>query len=151
MDIATATTIITTLVAVLVALITWSQWATNRARLRHELFDRRYEVYEQIAAFIAEILTSGRVPQGEPEGFRHRTKTAYFLFACDNDIKVLITEISKKAADLQEGEATLESLSEEERQKNLEAQRAVKDWLKQTLDSLETRFEKYLKLTNDLT
>ncbi len=150
MDIATATTIITTLVAVLVALITWSQWATNRARLRHELFDRRYEVYEQIAAFIAEILTSGRVPQGEPEGFRHRTKTAYFLFACDNDIKVLITEISQKAADLQGWEATLESLSGEERQKNLEAQRAVKDWLKQTLDSLETRFEKYLKLT-DLT
>ncbi len=150
MDIATATTIITTLVAVLVALITWSQWATNRARLRHELFDRRYEVYEQIAAFIAEILTSGRVPQGEPEGFRHRTKTAYFLFACDNDIKVLITEISQKAVELHALEATFDSLSGEERKSNLEAQRAVKDWLKQTLDSLETRFEKYLKLT-DLT
>lgn len=146
MSISTATAIITAAVAVLVALITGGQWVTNRARLRHELFDRRYALYEQIAGFIAEILTSGKIPQGEPDGFLRRTKTAYFAFACDNDIKVIITEIYEKVADLQALEATLETLGGKERKKNMEDQRAVKDWLKKTQNSLEKRFEKYLKL-----
>jgi hypothetical protein len=34
------TTIITVIIAALVAVITWRRWITNRARLRHELFDR---------------------------------------------------------------------------------------------------------------
>src|SRR5688572_11465506 len=97
MSLATATAVTTAAVAVLVAVITFGRWITNRARLRHELFDRRYAAYEQIAGFIAEILASGRVPQGEPEGFLRRTKTAYFVFACDNDIKVLVRDIYQKA------------------------------------------------------
>lgn len=50
-------------------------------------------MYEKITGFIAEMLMSGRVPEGEPEGFFGRTKTAYFVFAWHNDVKVLITEI----------------------------------------------------------
>lgn len=146
MNITTATAITTAAVAILVAVITWRQWATNRARLRHELFDRRYAVYEKIAGFIAEILTSGSVPQGEPEGFSRRTKTAYFVFAYDNDVKNLITEICRKAAELHALEATLENLTGDKRKRNVDAQQAVKDWFQQTLGSLETKFEKYLKL-----
>lgn len=148
MSITTATAVMTAAVAVLVAIITWGQWVTNRARLRHELFDRRYAVYEQIAGFIAEILISGSVPKGEPEGFSRRTKTAYFAFSCDNDVKLLIKDIYQKAVELHALEATLESLRDDERKKNVEAQRAVKNWFEETLGSLETRFEKYLKLTD---
>jgi hypothetical protein len=148
MNIATATAVTTALVAVLVAVITWGQWVTNRARLRHELFDRRYAVYEQITGFIADILMSGTVPAGEPEGFSRRTKTAYFVFACDSDVKVLIRQIYEKAVELHALEATLESLRGEERAKNVEAQRVVKNWLQETLSSLEGRFEKYFKLTH---
>jgi hypothetical protein len=148
MDVLTATAFVTASVAVLVFLITWGQWVTNRARLRHELFDRRYAMYEQIAAFISEILTSGRVPQGEPESFSRRTKTAYFVFACDNEVKSLIGEIYNKAVELHTLEATFECLGGEERMKNAQEQRAVKDWYKRILNSLETKFEKYLKLTH---
>ena len=146
MSVTTATAVITAAIAVLVAAITWGQWITNRARLKHELFDRRYEIYEYIAAFIAEILQSGSIPVGEPEGFLRRTKKAYFVFACDTEIKGLVTEIYRKAAELHAHVATLEGLRGEERTKNIEAQRAVKDWFEETLGSLETKFEKYLKL-----
>lgn len=148
MDITTATAVVTAAVALLVALITWGQWVTNRARLQHELFDRRYAVYEQIAAFIAEILISGRVPAGEPDNFSRRTKTVYFVFACDSDVKALVTEIYRKAVELHALDATLETLHGDERKRNVEAQRAVKDWFEQTLGSLEKRFEKYLNLTH---
>jgi uncharacterized membrane protein len=146
MDIPTATAVTTALVAVIVAVVTGGQWITNRARLRHELFDRRYAVYEQIASFIAEILISGKVPQGEPEAFSRRTKTAYFVFECDKEVKALITEIYQQAVKLHALDATLEGLMGDERKKNVESQRVVKDWFQQTLGSLEARFEKYLKL-----
>lgn len=123
MDLTTTITLVTVGVAIIVALITWGQWVTNRARLRHELFDRRYAVYEQIAAFIAEILISGGVPDGEPENFSRRTKTAYFIFACDDSVKVFVTEIYKKAAELHALEAALETLSGNERKRNVQAQR----------------------------
>jgi hypothetical protein len=148
MTVGTATAVTTAVVAVLVAIITWGQWVTNRARLRHELFERRYAVYEQITGFIADILISGTVPAGEPEGFSRRTKTAYFVFACDNDVKVLVRQIYEKAVELHALEATLESLKGGERTKNVEAQRTVKDWLQTTLGSMEGRFEKYFKLTH---
>jgi hypothetical protein len=148
MTMTTATAVITAAVAVLVAVITLGQWVTNRARLRHELFDRRYSVYENIAGFVAEILISGKVPVGEPEGFSRRTKTAYFVFECDNDVKVLITEIYRHAVNLHALEATLETLTGDERKRNVEAQRVEKEWFQQTLGSLETRFEKYLKLAH---
>lgn len=144
----TATAVVTTVIALLVAMITWGQWVTNRARLRHELFDRRYAVFEQIAKFIADVLISGRVPDGEPENFSRQTKTAYFVFACDNDVKTLLTEIHRKAVELHALEATLETLRGDERKANVEAQRLIKDWFDQTLVSLEAKFEKYLKLTH---
>lgn len=148
MDIPTATAVTTAGVAVIVALITWGQWSTNRARLRHELFERRYAVYEHIAGFIADILTSGKVAHGEPEGFSRRTKTAYFVFECDAEVKRLITEIYQNAVRLHALEATLESLSGEERKENVESQRKVKEWFEQTLGTLESRFEKYLRLAH---
>ncbi len=148
MNIASAAALTTALVAIVVAIITLGQWVTNRARLRHELFDRRYAVYEQITGFIADILVSGKVPTGEPEGFSRRTKTAYFVFACDKDVKVLVKQIYEKTVELHALEATLESLKGDERTQNVAKQRVVKDWLEQTLGSMESKFEKYFKLTH---
>lgn len=146
MDIPTATAITTAAVAILVAIITWRQWVTNRARLKHELFDRRYEVYEKVAAFLAEVLQAGRVPAGREFEFLRETKRAFFVFDCDTDIKALVTEIYRKAVDLHALDATLEGLSGEERTKNIEKQREIKNWFESTLTSLEIKFEKYLRL-----
>ena len=148
MNIASAAALTTALVAIVVAIITLGQWVTNRARLRHELFDRRYAVYEKITEFIADILVSGKVPAGEPDGFSRRTKTAYFVFACDKDVKVLVKQIREKAVELHALEATLESLKGDERTQNVAKQMVVKNWLEQTLDSMESKFEKYFKLTH---
>ena len=62
MNVAGATAIATASVAILVAIITWREWATNRARLRHERFELRYAVYEGIAAFFAVAMQEERVP-----------------------------------------------------------------------------------------
>ena len=61
-------------------------------------------------------------------------------------MKILITEIYQHAAKLHALDATLGSLTGDERNRNVESQRAVKEWFQETLGSLEARFEKYLKL-----
>lgn len=146
MDILTATTVVTSLVAVLVAIITLRQWLTDRARLKHELYVRRYEIYEKIAAFPAQIGISGRVEPGTDLQFLRDTKQAYFVFGCDRSVKELVSSIYTRAVDLHALEAELPGLDGAERSENIERQREIKEWFRSTLASLEGRFEKYLKL-----
>lgn len=146
MDVANTTAITTSAVAILVAIITWREWVTNRARLRHELFERRYEVYERIGAFLSRVLQEGRVPEGEPERFIRSTRKAYFVFGSDVGIKAFIEQIFKEAVRLHTLDATLESSRGEERSRNIEKQAEIKEWFRQELGGLERRFESYLSL-----
>ena len=146
MDVHTATAITTAAVAILVAIITWRQWVTNRARLKHELFERRYAIYEKIAAFLSEVLQAGRVPSGREQEFLRETKRAFFVFDCDSEVKNLVTVIYQHAVHLHALDAELEGLGGKDRTENVEKQREIKDWFQATLGSLEEQFEKYLCL-----
>ena len=146
MDAQTATAIASVSVALAVALITRRQWLTNRATLKHLLFDRRYAIYERITAFIAEIMQSGRVSPGSDQQFLRDTKQAYFVFSCDRDVRTLVSEIYRHAVDLHALETELAGATGEERVSNVAKQRAIKDWFSETLNSMEGRFEKYLRL-----
>lgn len=46
-------------VALIVALITGQQAWTNRLRLRHELFERRFEVFKAAQVYISKIMEEG--------------------------------------------------------------------------------------------
>jgi len=151
MNIATAasiaTTVITAIIAALVALITWRQWITNRARLRHELFDRRYTIYEQIASFVAGILQMGAVEAGAEREFLRQTKRAYFAFGCDEAVKQLVEEIYNQAILLQALQAKQKVLPAGDAfTRNVDKQTAALQWFNTTLSSLEQRFDKYLCL-----
>lgn len=146
MDLATASAVATPTIAVLVAIITWRQWVTNRARLRHELFDRRYEIYQKIAGFIAGVLQSGRVAIGEDSGFLRQTKQAYFVFACDVKIKQLVDDIYRSAVKLQTLQTKENGLQGAALSANVDSQTEVKQWFQTTLTQLEPTFERYLRL-----
>lgn len=144
----TSTAIASVSIAIAVALITRRQWITARDSLKHELFDRRYAIYERIAAFLAEVLQSGTVSPGRDVAFLQETKTAYFVFACDKAVKKLVSDIYGAAVNLHALEAELPTLSDAARTKNIERQRQIKDEFSEILGSLETRFEKYLRLAH---
>ena len=142
-----ATAVISTILAALVALITWRQWVTNRARLRHELFDRRYAIYEQVAGFLAEVFSRGAVEPGAASNFLRQTKRAYFAFGCDIAVKQLVEEIYKQAILLQmlkEKESVLPPGDDLIR--NIEKRGEILQWFNTTLSSLEPHFAKYLRL-----
>ena len=57
------------------------QWHTNRNRLRHELFDRRYRQYDAIKRFLGGLTSLGKMtPEAELE-FLTETKGIRFTFS----------------------------------------------------------------------
>ena len=142
-------TAVTALVAIIVAMVTYGQWVTNRARLRHELFDRRYEMYETIAAFLANIGVDGRVRESSDREFLQNTKKAYFVFGCDSSVKSLVDNIYNLSVELSCLGTELDSIAVgEQRKANVQRQSSIKSDLQSIFLSLEKKFEKYLRLDN---
>lgn len=141
--------LLTPLIAVLAAYIAWQQWCTNQLRLKHELFDRRYALYEKITSFIAEILVQGKVPANAETRFLRETKTVIFLFG--KEIQSFTEEIYRKAVDLHALEATLENLHGEELSRNVAKQREIKDWFSAQLNGCTARFSRFLSFGGDRT
>ena len=148
MFIETINAIATTAIAFLVAVITWRQLSTDRSRLRHELFDRRYEIYERFTGFLAETLNTGKIPPGAEMELLRQTKRAYFIFGGDAEIRLLISEIHSSAVDLVALVSVENGLHRDALQENLENQRRIKDQFNVTLNSMEKRFGKYLCLNH---
>lgn len=139
-------TIITTAIAVIVAIITFGQWQNARDQLRHSLFEKRYAIYEEINDFLATVLQTGRIADGAEMEFLRSTKRAYFVFAADKEIKKLTHDIYKQAVNLNSLQSEQNSVSGERLEQNLEKQGKIKEWFEETLNEMGARFERYLKL-----
>jgi hypothetical protein len=132
-------TVATSIIAGLVMIITLGQFLNNRMRLKHDLFDRRYDIFEKVAAFISKIMLSGDVSNQEMNRFLKETKRAYFVFGCDNQIKDSIQKIHKNASELH----ALQSTRDSDSQAILDRKR----WFADTAIRLESsKFARYLKL-----
>jgi len=58
--------------------VAWQQWRTNQHRLRNDLFERRYSIYQSAVDFIGSIIREGR-PTGEAQNaFRNGTRGSTF-------------------------------------------------------------------------
>ena len=145
----TASAILTTTIAALVMIVTCGQWITNRARLRHELFELRYGIFEQIAAFVAGVLQTGQIDHGSSAEFLRRTKRAYFAFGCDPGVKGLLGEIYNNANRLMLLQQKQQILSGDALNSNLDKQLEAQQWFDRALRELEPTFEKFLRLADD--
>jgi len=137
---------LTVFTGILVALVAWREWFTNKQRLRNELFDRRYAVYEEITGFMANVVVHGSVEPGGEFEFLRKTKKAYFVFGCQCWVKYLLDDIYKKAVKLHELQATLEGLQSDARSNNLREQTEIKTWFSQELQGMDDKFEQFFKL-----
>lgn len=127
------------------AYIAWQQHNVNKNRLRFELFDKRYDLYEKIGSFIANILINGNLEKGAEIEFLRDTKSSYILF--DNHIKEFASELYKNAVELHALDARLETLrDEDERTLNINRQTNIKNWYQEQLNNMEEKFVEYLKL-----
>ncbi len=90
--------LLTPLIAVLAVYIAYQQWHVNVRKLRLDLFDRRWAVYQAVIAFITAVCTDFKVKAADIGTFRRATITADFLFG--PEIPTYIDELCDRAIKL---------------------------------------------------
>lgn len=125
------------IVAITGIIIGIRQHIINTKRLKFELFEKRLEIYNQIATLFAKILQDGTIDKDSINKFFRNTRTAYFLF--DKRIDDYIEEIYKKAFDLH-------YLAKKTDEKGLDKYKEVFSWFENEILKLKEKFAKYLQL-----
>lgn len=78
--------------------VAWRQWRTADLKRQHELFDRRYEIYEQVSDCYTSIIENSPVLDQKIYNLRYIRKRARFLFS--QEVSDYIEEIAFNGAGL---------------------------------------------------
>mgnify|MGYP000308834042 CR=1 FL=1 len=138
--------LLTPTIAVLGSVVAYFQWRTNSNRLKHELFERRYEQFAVISNFLASIMISGKSMPEEQHKYLSGTSGMRFIF--DEEIAEYVgTTIWHLAVELECLDSELVGVPVgDERTKNVHRQAEIKKQLNLEFKSLEEKFSKYLQL-----
>ena len=91
-------TIATVVISLAITYIAWQQWQIARTKLRLDLFDRRYKVYDATRKFLAGILRDATFTDSQLFEFYAGTSDAEFLFA--SDVMDYLAQLRKRALDM---------------------------------------------------
>ena len=136
--------LLTPTIAILGSYIALRQWLTGKNKLKLDLFEKRYTVFEGIKKFIVTILSARKIKQENTIEYLRDTKSVSFLF--DDEIAKLTEEIYKKAIRLDTLIKTEEGLNKEQLEQNLNKQDEIVLWFTDQLKNIDDLFKKYLKL-----
>lgn len=135
-------------IAVLGALIAYRQWRLAQNKLKLDLFDRRFSVYEASRNLLASVMTSGKAKEDEVIKFMVATREAKWLLN-QQVADYLDKQLYHKALDLQCLAAELEGVSAgRERTANLQKQTELKKWFMAQYPVLDDYFSSYLQLSH---
>lgn len=138
--------LLTPAIAIAVAYIAWQQWRTARNRLRLDLFDRRFAVYQQTRDFLVRRMALGQLETSEITDFTIKIRVSKWLFN-SAIADYLENQIAKKAMDLSALNKELESITDDERTHNVSRQRELKNWLDEQLYKvIDGTFAEFLHL-----
>jgi hypothetical protein len=73
-------TAVAVVVGLFIVVVGWRQWRTGKQKLRLDMFDRRYSMYEATKFLIDKIAINGQVSSADLSEFRRHVRGAEFLF-----------------------------------------------------------------------
>ena len=85
-------------IAVVALMVGLGQFLVNRARLKHELFDRRYAIFAATNDYIVHILNTDKIDHDTLIEFKITVRGARFIF--DNKMEKHLKHILSKTIDL---------------------------------------------------
>lgn len=138
--------LLTPTIAIFGVYIAWQQWRLGRNKLKHDLFERRFRLYEGAVRPLVYIQSSGKMTTEAFQKFMIETRDVKWLLRKEVE-GFLHGELKEKFVDL----GTLCSefdgpLSDQERTSNLRKQREIKEWISQQQPKLDALFAPYLTL-----
>jgi len=144
--------LLTPFLAVIATYIAYQQWRTNRIKVQHDLYDRKYTIYAALSYFLAQTqLDALNVNYNTIIPFGQKVKESYFLF--DEEISNYLEEVLKNGMELcnlnfKLNDPKLDAGQTSETRPQLASEFGKQlDWFKQQLDSVaREKFKKHLKL-----
>ena len=124
------------------------QQRTNDLRLKHELFERRYKVYDSLLVFLSRTLQDSKPSTEACISFLRETNQAKFLFG--PEIPEYLDSVYKKGLALISSDRQLNSdrqLGDKERSRVIDENVALMKWFGDQFDVAGERFGKDLNLT----
>ena len=134
----------TTLVALVVAAIAVEQWRVAKAKLKLDLFDKRYAIFLETWRIMSEVVTAGTKTQNYGLGnpFSNFIPQARFLFG--KDIETYLRTAVKNWADLKAADTMVGHIRENALE-NTATRNSLIDWFMTQADhGLKDRFGRYL-------
>jgi hypothetical protein len=128
------------------AWIALQQMQIARVKLRHDLYDRRFAVFQAARKLLAEVLTHARVSDDQFRAYVIGTSDAVFLL--DDEISTYLEEIRKVAGRLETINSVINPLPVGEQRSALADEEArITLWLTAQLpDGLVAKFKPFLTL-----
>jgi len=125
------------------------QHKTNALRLNHELFERRFQMYDAFRSFLGGIMAEDKTSNGECLRMLRETNQAEFLFG--SDIPKYLLSAYHKGLDLVESHRKLDSVPRlpvgDERSRVAHENAEQLKWFGNQYNVLPELFGKYLNLT----
>src|SRR5689334_7588384 len=90
--------LLTTLIAAFVAYVAWQQYKTAKTKLKLDLFDRRYKVWQTLQDFLGTIIRDADMNDDALRKFVVGTGDAEFLFK--DEVPDYLHEVRERAVNL---------------------------------------------------
>ena len=129
-------------VGVVLAIIAFLQFKVAHDKLRLELFDRRYKIYDATRRFLSVILQKATFDDSHLFEFYAGTSDAEFLF--DIEIVEYLKQIRTRALDMRLKHTLYQTAHGEERGRMIDAESKQLLWLTDQLTAMSKVFAPYL-------
>ncbi len=126
--------LLTPVIAIVGICIAILQWRINRSRFRHELFEKRYAIYEATLLYLGQLIRNAKMDDIERVTFLQNTKGAFVLF--DDNIVQYLKIIDDKSIQLHLYQS----------QKRHENEAEILKWIGNQLKEIELVFKGQLKV-----
>ena len=139
--------IATLFLSIAVVVIAWQQWRIADSKLRLDLFDRRYKVYDATRKFLAVIIREATFTDSQLFEFYGGTSDAEFLFGAD--VVEYLGQIRNRAVDMRTHQTLFQQMPfGDERSRHVQANHDDLSWLNDQITAMTKIFAPYLGFAN---
>jgi len=143
--------LLTPVIACIAVYIAYQQHKTARYRLRLDLYNKRFNMFNSTKSLLGKIVSMGDVTNEELSDFHRSTAEAIFLFK--QDIPDYLGELDKQGSTLQRFEKRIKSsdfsiIGDKEREEILDKRGEIFSWFTEQFEVCQQKFGEYLNFEN---
>jgi hypothetical protein len=138
---------LTIVIGVGVALIGYQQYVVNRNRLKLELFEKRFKVYNELMKVLARALMNGDITRDELNEYGLCKSEGIFLF--DQEIAKYLEEVFEKLNALHARNQYMSkarNATPEKSQEMAEEIFKIGNWIQNEFNTCKGRFDRFLQV-----